>query len=334
MITQRIAEEILWNPLQLSPDKLIVISSYATPLALAWFLDNLVKHTKKKIGIELFLSMTADDGIQQNAHLEFINLITNAKQRYINKRITDLKCSYLYKGPIDSAAYIWIRNNKPIAAFTGSAYFMLSNFLSKDKQYTINDMDFKEAVSLYESCINNSIYCNHSEVEEHIVISKKHWFFDQEDKFFSSSISCLESLTLSLLKSNSTEIGATSSLNWGQRKGRNRNQAYIPIQAKDAAKNFFPQHEYFFAITDDGHSLLLRVEQERNKAVTTPLSNALLGEYFRNRLNLENGAPVTTEDLLKYGRTDVTFYKIDDEQYYMDFSPKSISNQPEQLNIF
>ena len=62
------------------------------------------------------------------------------------------------------------------------------------------------------------------------------------------------------------------------------------------------------------------MEQQNDKAITTPASNALLGEYFRNRLGLYNGAYVTTEDLRKYGRTDVAFYKIDEEQYYMDFS--------------
>ena len=38
------------------------------------------------------------------------------------------------------------------------------------------------------------------------------------------------------------------------------------------------------------------------------------------RLGLPNGAYVRKDDLLAYGRTDVTFYKIDEEQYYMDFS--------------
>ena len=51
-----------------------------------------------------------------------------------------------------------------------------------------------------------------------------------------------------------------------------------------------------------------------------PASNALLGEYFRNRLGLANGAYVTAADLRSYGRTDVTFIKIDEEHYYMDFS--------------
>ena len=62
------------------------------------------------------------------------------------------------------------------------------------------------------------------------------------------------------------------------------------------------------------------MEQQNDKAITTPDSNALLGEYFRNCLGLSNGAYVRKDDLLAYGRTDVTFYKIDEEQYYMDFS--------------
>ena len=73
-------------------------------------------------------------------------------------------------------------------------------------------------------------------------------------------------------------------------------------------------------VTDDHHTLQLRVEQQNDKAITTPASNALLGEYFRNRLGLANGAYIHAGDLNNYGRSDVTFIKIDDEHYYMDFS--------------
>ena len=47
----------------------------------------------------------------------------------------------------------------------------------------------------------------------------------------------------------------------------------------------------------------------------------MLGEYFRNRLDLANGAFITKADLERYGRTDVTFIKVDDEQYFMSFAP-------------
>lgn len=60
--------------------------------------------------------------------------------------------------------------------------------------------------------------------------------------------------------------------------------------------------------------------QDGGKGLHTTLNNSLLGEYFRYRLGVKNGEFVTREHLLKYGRTDVDFYKIDDENYYMDFS--------------
>ena len=66
----------------------------------------------------------------------------------------------------------------------------------------------------------------------------------------------------------------------------------------------------------------MRTEQQRNKALTTPLSNAELGEYFRYRLGLGNGDFVREEDLAKYGRTDVEFIKYDDETYFMNFASR------------
>ena len=84
------------------------------------------------------------------------------------------------------------------------------------------------------------------------------------------------------------------------------------------------EEQHFTVLTDDRHQLILRVQQQGDKAITTPLSNAQLGEYFRNRLGLPNGAFVTKADLEAYGRTDVTFYKLDEEQYYMDFAVHDI----------
>ncbi len=66
--------------------------------------------------------------------------------------------------------------------------------------------------------------------------------------------------------------------------------------------------QHFLVVTDDpSHIAVERVEQQNDKAITTPASNALLGEYFRNRLGLSNGAICQKDDLHAYGRTDVTF---------------------------
>lgn len=132
-------------------------------------------------------------------------------------------------------------------------------------------------------------------------------------------------LTNISLLSRSGDVGKKSGLNWGQRGKRNKNEAYIPLPTKIARTGFFPLDEqHFTVLTDDRHQLILRVQQQGDKAITTPLSNAQLGEYFRNRLGLSNGAFVTKADLEAYGRTDVTFYKLDEEQYYMDFAVHDI----------
>lgn len=336
MITEQLAEKILWEPLKESPDKLIIISGYATPVTLAWFIDNLLKRKSPKIDIELFLGMTAFEGITQDAHNGFIKLVKDSREDYLQKAITKLKCSYFYKNALNGIIYLWLKNNIPVKAFQGSANFTLSTFIDRNYKTLMMPIPPLEAFQFYEKCIDNSIYCNHSEIEDYVKIIKAHWFFDHEKKrLVDTTNNSIEKCTLSLLQSRKNDIGAKSSLNWGQRKGRNPNQAYIPIHEKTKARSFFPAHEYFFALTDDRYSLLLRVEQATNKAVTTPLSNAQLGEYFRRRLGLANGAFVTMEDLKRYGRTNVTFYKIDEEQYYMDFSPETAEEEEnEQIELF
>ena len=122
-------------------------------------------------------------------------------------------------------------------------------------------------------------------------------------------------------RKNRTTAARTLCTGGDERNKRNKNQAYIPLPRKIAKSGFFPLNDqHFTARTDDGHILVLRVEQQGDKAITTPLSNAQLGEYFRNRLGLANGAYVNKQDLLNYGRADVTFYKIDDEEFFLDFS--------------
>ncbi len=80
------------------------------------------------------------------------------------------------------------------------------------------------------------------------------------------------------------------------------------------------EKRHFSVLTDDRHHLILRVEQQNDKAITTPARNSDLSEYFRNRLGLPNGAFIKKENLQQYGRTDVTFFKMDEETYCMDFS--------------
>jgi hypothetical protein len=125
--------------------------------------------------------------------------------------------------------------------------------------------------------------------------------------------------------SRTGEVQNTGGLNWGHRDKRNRNEAYIQLPPEVYKSDFFPvKPQHFTVVTDDSKTFICcRAHKGRTgEAIETPHNNSLLGEYFRNRLGLPNGAFVTRSDLEKYGRTDVIFYKFDNENYYMDFSVK------------
>ncbi|GHV16887.1 hypothetical protein FACS189425_02020 [Clostridia bacterium] len=177
----------------------------------------------------------------------------------------------------------------------------------------------------YSRIENDTVFCKHNEIEEFITIkNNKEMLYKLGRQENLSKASIVDNkVDLSLL-TKKNEVGHGSGINWGHRRdGRKRepNQAYIPLPRNIAKNGFFPlDKQHFSVLTDDGRQLILRVEQQGDKAITTPHNNSLLGEYLRNRMDLSNGAFITKENLVEYGRTNITFEKIDDEQFYMDFS--------------
>lgn len=131
----------------------------------------------------------------------------------------------------------------------------------------------------------------------------------------------IKSVKVPLFSQKTGEVQRRGGLNWGQRPGREPNQAYIQLPPEVYNSDFFPKApQSFTVVTDDDKSFICRRAEKdgQGHAIHTPQNNSYLGEYFRNRLGLVNGAFVTKRDLERYKRTDVVFYKIGDE-YYMDF---------------
>ena len=73
-----------------------------------------------------------------------------------------------------------------------------------------------------------------------------------------------ESVRLTLFIKQTGETPRRSGLNWGQRPGRDPNQAYIPIPNFIYKSDFFPPiGERFIVQTDDGESMeLVRAQSE------------------------------------------------------------------------
>lgn len=316
MYTENLKQHIFFNPLKRDVNQLYIVSGYATPNMTSWLMKNISRSTSNAIDIFLIIGMVPYDGLSVSVHNGFKELMSEP----LPASVKSLTCSYVYDIPVHSKLYIWGKDNVPVVAFTGSANFTQSAF-SDERMEIMADCDATKALQYFHAIENGCIYCNHSEVEEYIILHPTHEILDKENHptrpFVETEV---PSVTLSLL-ARGGETGKRSGINWGQRKGRDKNQAYIPLPVKIARSGFFPlEKTHFTVVTDDGHTLILRVEQENDKAITTPLSNAQLGEYLRNRIGVANGAYVWRADLERYGRTDISFYKLDDEQYYLDFS--------------
>ncbi len=325
MITVDLIKSMFLNPIKSGADKLYIVSGYATPNMASW----LFKYTSSLHPIDVKLIFgRAYEGISTPVHKGFIELSKDP----FSKSYRSFSCQYIYQNsPINGNLYLWFKGTDPFLAFTGSANFIQKSF-SKSQREIMVECDPQEASDYFDKIEGDSIYCYSSEVEEYIPILSFHNMLDQ-----ANTPNSLEGNTvnLSLLNSKTGETHTSSGLNWGHRKNyyrkkdgtiseryRNPNEAYIPLPKHIAQSDFFPLgKQHFTVVTDDRKQLTLRVEQQGDKAITTPKSNAMLGEYFRNRLGMPNGAFISKADLERYGRTDVTFIKVDDEQYFMNFAP-------------
>lgn len=317
MISEDLYNEALIKPLEKGANQLYIVSGYATPTMASRHIKDILDYTKY-FSISLIVGMCTLEGLDIATHKGFVNLMDNSTE-------IKFECKYVCNGPpVHSKVYVWAKDQEPMVAFIGSANYTQQAFIANRKE-VLTVCSAEMALEYYEEIEPNTIFCNHGEVEDYIKITKKVAKRSEGVEEIEHSELVLppeEKVTLSLLQRGG-EVRPRSGLNWGQRPGREPNQAYIPLPRSIARSGFFPLNKtQFSVITDDNKYLILRVEQEGNKAITTPLNNSLLGEYFRNRLGLANGQYVTKADLEKYGRTNVDFYKIDDETFFMDFSVK------------
>jgi hypothetical protein len=113
-----------------------------------------------------------------------------------------------------------------------------------------------------------------------------------------------------------------SGLNWGQRPGREQNQAYLSVPAYIQRVNFFPGlGQHFLMEFDDGEIFTCVRAQANGKAIETPGNNSLLGVYFRRRLGVAPGYMININHLVNYGRTSIDVSHKDVNRFFVDFSP-------------
>ncbi|MEX2595267.1 MAG: restriction endonuclease PLD domain-containing protein [Anditalea sp.] len=325
MILDNLYPTALINPISIA-NKLYIVSGYAS----ATFAR---RHVVELLGIRNDFEINLIIGMPnaKSDHLAFVAL---------HKEFGDKFKGYYYRSspPVHCKFYSWYNNEEPCIGYTGSANYSQYGFFTHLQVNQLNDDCPIGAKDLYDELLRNSIFIPDHEIvvpESHIVIpfvgivppGKINWEIPDVR------------VTISFL-TNKGDLPQVSGLNWGQRLSkstskatgkvswskREPNQAYLSLRLDSRKEGFLPALTVNFSlITDDGQAFDCVIAQEGRKAIHSTNDNSEIGRYVRNRIGVALGSPVTVEDLERYGRTDYTIEKINDETFLMDFSVKGKS---------
>ena len=308
MLVDNLFTQVLVEPALLhARTHLRIVSGFATASMAHRHLEQLAKEGANT-SVELIIGMTGLFGLEMTQHRAFAEL--SQKKPFG----LDFSCRYVAQNsqPIHAKTYLWASKSGPFLAYCGSANYTRAGFTGPQKE-ALTEASPSSVSSFVDDCYESTVECIDASVDEYVAFTETRHVDDRNSD---------DVVTLPLVVERTGETHKRSGLNWGQRPEHNRNpdQAYIPVPSRHY--DFFPAvGQHFAALTDDAHPFIFVRAQERGKALHTPLNNAELGLYFRKRLGLQSGEYVTRQHLLDYGRNDVTFIKIDDENFLMDFRP-------------
>lgn len=297
------------------------------------------------IQVNMLLGMYKGAGITQNKHtkiMQTLNRINNIDSKKIH-----MTCRYVYcNAQVHSKAYVWLKDNKPVKAFMGSANYSVNAF--RIRREIMTDCDAEAVMKYFQEIYEDTKDCFDKDVVQYLHFSKSSTQEEELSPFNIENLSYealdkkppLDVLEVSWLTSDG-KVGETSGPNWGIRHkdgyisqngvytpyNRDPNQAYIPYNKYQQKPGFFPDRKHpddkncplFKAVTKDDGIFYMRMAQQGNKGLQTAESNAILGKWLRKKLSLPDGAVVKLSDFKKYRRTSVKFRKYADDVFLMDF---------------
>ena len=316
MLTDDLFQKILIDPaLDGDADCLRVVSGFASAGLATHHIQELIRNDVTA-RIELIVGMTPAQGLDEAHHLGFKRLST----KYCSQPVC-FECRYVHTmPPVHSKIYCWLKNDVPEFGFIGSSNYSIHGFLRNQRE----TMDTSNAVALngyFDKLKSESILCKDRSVTNTINIHNSSDMNYEKVQDFNIDNPESPPVHVSLLIDNDSRTPRKSGINWGQRDGRDRNQAYLSIRKDIQDMGFFPSTgQKFWVVADDGWEAEMVRAQQNGKAIETTRSNALLGRYLRKRIGVASGEYVERRHLVAYGRTDVEFSKITEKMYYMDFS--------------
>ena len=299
---------ILKDPINHGAEELCVLSGYATPKFVEEYLNSINKKGTN-FRLKVIQGMARLQGMTRIDHERFMDLEKRSNFDF-----------YYYTGDkkrkqtVHAKTYIWLKKDKPILAFMGSANFTNQGFKNEHNRIeTMTQTDPDQAYTVFNNVLKESKSINHSKIKNYIKMVPH-----KNDPLKIEKIH--QYLSISLLN-ESGQVNPQSGLNLGFVSTyplSSRDIAAIPVATRNAS--FFPNTSVTFTVmTDDGRRFDMHRTKDAPGRLTLVKDLKRLGQYFRDRLGIPYGVPITREDLDKYGRSDVVFEKDESGMYSMDF---------------
>lgn len=322
-------EEIVFHRHEMfDVDELVVLSGYVGPKPI-----ERLKTLPFKTSV--IYGMYGADGIGQALHRSLIELDAKIPN-------TDIFYSEL---PVHAKCYIWKKQGKITTALIGSANFSISG-LSNPYKEVLAETTF-DTFSPLDTYVNRIMaYCKRcSEITVDDTKLKKKGTTTQENTIEVNGV-----CRMSLLNRYG-EVSEKSGLNWGLARltGGHTTQgdAYVAITIPmiERFPELFPpklgkalkttegakmnrQNDAVEFIWDDGTTMegLLEGNQSIDgikypKQLCSGPAKNILGKYLRSRMGITDlDYQITKNDLLNYGRTDISISSQGEGVYELDFS--------------
>lgn len=315
MLTDDLLQKVILEPAERF-DSLLAVSGYVSAsLALSHVFGNPARGIPPLPGgvsFRIVYGMYSSDGVRRSDDAAF-------------RRIAAIRSSFQVrywtgKTPIHTKLYVWCSDGVPKLAYAGSANYSQASFFGLQSEI-VTEIDaalgYEYAKLLFDNASDLDAIPHPKIAPAYMRPAAKG---ADDSELIDDIAGSLPLVELPLYAVREERMSAKSGLNWGQRPGREPNQAYIPVPSEVAQSGFFPPRgDWFTVLTDDGQSFECTVAQDGDKAIETPLNNSILGRYFRERLGVQPGAFVHLKDLDRYGRRTVAIYRATEDRYILDF---------------
>lgn len=338
MFTEKFEERILLNPARqdgFACNHLRIITAFTDVERISSHMIQLFDGRNKEyvsnIKVDIILGMTKGTGLTEKKHKKLCAQIERLNSVVGMPKVT---CRYIVEGKqVHSKVYVWTKGNKAILGYCGSVNYTMNAF--NVRRECMEECNAVEALNYYKLLLKDTMDCFNEEISSKLTSLNKGNEEDIEETNLEKlswekykDIVPIDTLTVSLLKANGEDTGYGSGVNWGIRKNgykRNRNQAYIPYNIADQRKGFFPEvnedktYKVFKVIIKNYGAFYMRQAQAKGKALETPESNAIIGEWIRKEIGVPDGEYITKEMLEKSGGTKVLFKKYKNDIYTLEY---------------